>query len=424
MDFDPFEVTHRDGMAPPEGDTLATRCDEAAAYSVLHLITSLDVGGAELTLARLVSRLRTRGVRGTVVSLTRSGPVADRIRTAGIAVQSLGLQRGAVVPAAVFRLGRMLRRERPDVVQTWLHHADLLGTLAVWASGGRSSGRPALVWNVRASNVSAAHDKWLSAMTRRACAWLSRQPAAIIANSRAGVDAYQCLGYRSARWVVIPNGVDLDEFRPDPDARAAVRRELGIPEAAVIVGCVARLHPQKGHDVLLAAASTMLARVPALYLVLAGSGIEAASEPFRSWLRRLPDGAGSRVRLLGCRSDVPRIHAALDVACSASLFGEGFPNAVAEAMACGVPVVATDVGDTAHLVGNQELVVPPGDAAALAARCLELVGDEARRRRLGADARRRMEEAFAFDRTPAAYDELYREVLRREAARRPAPGRR
>jgi glycosyltransferase involved in cell wall biosynthesis len=419
MEFDSPEAVRPGKAAPREEDALARRCDRSAAYAVLHLITGLDVGGAELTLARLVSRLRTRGVRGTVVSLTRPGPVAERISAAGVPVRSLGVRRGALAPSAVFRLGRMLRRERPDVVQTWLHHADLLGTLAVWISA-RASARPALVWNVRASSVSRAHDKWLLAMTRRACAWLSRHPAAIVANSRAGVDAHVRLGYRTSRWVVIPNGVDLEEFRPDPDARAAVRRELGVPEAAVMVGCVARLHPQKGHDVFLAAASTMLARAPALHVVLVGSGVDAASEPFRSWLRRLPDGAASRVRLLGCRTDMPRIHAALDVACSASIFGEGFPNAVAEAMACGVPVVATDVGDTAHLVGNQGLVVPPGDAAVLAARCLDLVSDDERRRRLGAGARRRVEQAFAFDRTPVAYDELYRELLRPDSARPPA----
>jgi glycosyltransferase involved in cell wall biosynthesis len=409
---------NRAAGVPRDGDVLAERRDAAAAYGVLHLITGLDVGGAELTLARLVGRLRERGVRSTVVSLTGAGPVTARIREAGVAVRSLGLRHGAIAPGALLRLRDMVRRERPDVVQTWLYHADLAGTLAVWASE-RPSARPVLVWNVRASTASAAHDKWLSAMTRRACAWLSGRPTAIVANSRAGVDAHARLGYRPRRWVVIPNGVDLEEFRPDPATRLAVRRELGVPDAAPVVGLVARVHPKKGHDVFLAAAAAMLARAPSLHVLLAGSGVDAASEPFRSWLHALPDGAAGRVRLLGCRADVPRIQAALDVACSASLFGEGFPNVVAEAMACGVPVVATDVGDAARVVGDQGVIVPPGDAEALAARCLELLEDQDRRQRLGAGARRRIEESFAFDRTPAAYDALYRELLQSRAPRLP-----
>ncbi|MDR7420172.1 MAG: glycosyltransferase [Armatimonadota bacterium] len=407
------------GFVVCDRDASTDRRDPAAAYHVLHLITDLDVGGAELTLARVARRLQERCVRNTVVSLISPGPVADRLRAAGIPVRSLEMRRGAVAPGAVLRLREVLRRERPDVVQTWLHHADLLGTLAVWTSA-RASARPALVWNVRASTVSRLHDKWLSAATRRACAWLSRHPAAIVANSQAGVAVHRRFGYRAARWVVIPNGVDLWEFRPDPEARAAVRRELGVPEGAPLVGLVARLHPQKGHGVFLAASAAMLAQVPALHVLLAGAGVGPTCEPFLSWLHTLPDGARARVRLVGCRHDVRRIHATLDLACSASLFGEGFPNAVAEAMACGVPVVATDVGDTARIVADAGLVVPPGDAALLAAGCLELLKDDDRRRRLGAGARRRIEQAFPLDRMPAAYDALYRELLQSRAVRPPA----
>ncbi|MDR7420810.1 MAG: glycosyltransferase, partial [Armatimonadota bacterium] len=372
---------------------------------VVHLITALDVGGAELALARLLPGLRDRGIHNTVVSLTAPGRVALRIREAGVAVRSLGLRRGSVAPGAVFRLRRLLQAERPDILQTWMYHADLLGAVASWRRV-----RPALLWNVRASDVEMTRYGWLSAATRRTCAWLSRRPLAVVANSQAGIEFHQRLGYRPARWVMIPNGVDSREFRPDPVARASFRAELGIPGDAKLVGLVGRRDPMKGHDVFLEAARALMDRWPSLHVLLAGPGVEADVEPFASWSRALEPTVRQRVHLLGPRDDMPRLYAALDVACSASLFGEGFPNVIAEAMATGVPVVATAVGDAPHLVGDTGFIVPPGDAASLADRCGMLVGDDGRRRAMGEAARRRIVSLFGMDRVADAYARLYTEL--------------
>lgn len=381
-------------------------------YTIVHLITDLDVGGAELALARLLPALRERGIRSTVVSMTKPGPVASRIRQAGVAVHSLGMRRGVLDPAAVFRLRRLLRVEAPDVLQTWMYHADLLGAVAAWRRL-----RPALVWNVRASDVDMAHYGWLSAATRRACAWLSRYPDVVVTNSQAGIEFHERLGYRPGRWLMIPNGVDSAEFRPDPAARASLRSELGIPGDAKVVALVGRVDPMKGHDVFLAAASMLLNRCPSVHVLVAGPGVGADAEPFASWSKRLEPAARERVHLLGPRDDMPRIYAALDVACSASRFGEGFPNVIAEAMASGVPVVATAVGDARHVVADGGFVVPVGDPTALAGCCEMLLADEDRRREMGEAARRRIASSFGMQRFVDAYAGLYAELAAGRAAR-------
>lgn len=384
-------------------------------YSVVHLITDLDVGGAELMLARLVRGLQRRGVRNLVVSMTAPGAVAARIESAGVRVISLGLRRGAIAPGATVRLRRLLAVERPDIVQTWMYHADLLGTFAALPR------RPfALVWNLRASNIDMRRYRPLSGLVRAACAWLSRIPDVVVANAEAGVDYHARLGYRPRRWVVIPNGVDTEEFAPDPEAGRSFRREQGIPEAALVIGLVARRDPMKGHEVFLEAAARLLEAVPSLYVVLAGEGVTERDEPFRSWMGNVGRERARRVRLLGRRDDVPRIYCALDVAVSSS-FGEGFPNAVAEAMACGVPVVATSVGDTPRLAESAGRLVPPGDPAAIVHACAGILENEELRAALGYAARCRIRDLFGIGEAVRQYDSMYRALRTLGGPRRTPP---
>jgi glycosyltransferase involved in cell wall biosynthesis len=180
---------------------------------------------------------------------------------------------------------------------------------------------------------------------------------------------------------------------------------------------VGRVDPMKGHDVFLAAARKLLDRWPSVHVLVVGPGVGGGSKPFASWLERLEPAARRRVHLLGPRDDMPRVYAALDVACSASRFGEGFPNVVAEAMSSGVPVVATAVGDAPRVVGDGGLIVPAGDAAALAGCCDMLLRDEDRRREMGNAARRRIVSLFGMKQVVDAYVGLYAELAAARVAR-------
>lgn len=325
---------------------------------VLHLITGLARGGAETALSRLVGAKDPGGIEHVVVSMLDEGAIGAEIRAAGVTVHALGMRPGRPSARGLWALRRLLRRERPDIVQTWLYHADLLGTVATRGLGGAP-----LVWNIR-RGIAHREDygKTLFALIR-VLARLSRIPAAVIANSQAGRRAHEGFGYRPRRWAVIPNGVDTDRFGPDPEARDAVRREWGVGARERLVGFVGRLHTVKDPEGFLAAAGRIAKEVDDVRFVLVGDDPEGR----RPALDRVARDAGvaDRVVWAGPRSDMARVYNAFDLFALTS-HSEGFPNVVVEAMATGLPCVVTDVGDAAEIVGPTGAVVPPRDPEALA----------------------------------------------------------
>ncbi len=357
---------------------------------VLHLITGLGTGGAERMLTRLATRLDDPGITQGVISMTGPGTFGPTLAAAGVAVHDLGMARGSLDPRGLLRLIGLLRRERPDVLMTWLYHADFLGTVATLVPGTAR----ALVWNLRCSDMDAARYGRLS----RVLAAASRRPAVVLANSQAGQRFHSGLGYRPRAWRVIPNGIDTDVFRPVSGARAALRTAAGLPEEAMVLGVVARVDAMKGHDVFLRAFARLRARFPTVHAVLIGAGTPA-----------LPVVPG--VVALGERGDVQDLLPGLDGLVSPSLFGEGFSNVICEAMACGVPVVATEVGDAALIVGPTGRTAAPNDVAALTGAMEALVGlPTVERQALGAAARRRVSETWALPLVLERYAALFREL--------------
>lgn len=363
----------------------------------MHLITTLGSGGAEGMLHRLlIAEVEAGRPRPRVVSLMDEGVHGDSIRAAGITVDCLGMRSGRPSLRALSRLVRLLREERPDVIMTWLYHADLMGLLACLLAG-LSAQR--VVWNVRCSNMDfslyAPTTRWVV----RALALLSHLPGAVAVNARGGRNHHQHLRYRPRRWVYLPNGFDLDAWRPDPTDRLSVRRELALGEDEFAFGLVARLDPQKDHATFLSAAELAVAQSPDLRFVLMGEHSERVP---------VPDSIAGRVLALGRRSDVPRLLRGLDATVLSSAYGEGFPNVIGEAMATALPSIVTDVGDAAELVGESGLVVPPSAPKALAGAMLALAReDRATRRQLGCAARRRIQRDFSLDRVVARYRALW-----------------
>jgi glycosyltransferase involved in cell wall biosynthesis len=376
--------------------------------SVLCLITALTGGGAEMMLYRLLSRLDRTKFNAQVVSMMELGPVGEKIRTLGVPVRSLGMQQGKPSPLALARLAQWLKRDKPDVIQTWMYHADLLGSLAA-----KLVGNIAISWNIRHSDLSGKESKRLTHLTARLCAPLSRwAPQKIVCCSESARKVHADLGYAAEKMVVIPNGYDLDTFRPDNVARQAIRRELDIPESAPVIGLVGRFDPQKDHRTFLKAAGLFHRDKPDVRFILCGEEITPQNQTLMAWVDEM--GLHDCCHLLGRRDDIPRLTAAFDVAALSSSFGEAFPNVVSEAMSCGVPCVVTDVGDAALIVGETGVVVPTKDPAALAAgwrRLLDL--DIQVREQLGSAARQRVTERYNLPEIVSRYEQLFEELAGR-----------
>lgn len=372
---------------------------------VTFIITSLSTGGAEMMLHKLLQNMDCSRFESVVISLISKGEIGPRIEALGIPVYTMGMNPRLPNPLVLWRLARLLRQLRPDVVHTWMYHADLIGGLAARLAGCRR-----VIWCIRHSNLSKTQNKRSTLAVVALCARLSRWlPALILSCSQRASVVHAAVGYAAAKMQLIPNGFDLARFTPNADARASVRAELGLPAHALLVGVVARFDVQKNHLGFVQAAAQVLARLPQVHFVLAGTGVDAANAALGSAIAP-HQGLAAHMHLLGRCDDVPRLMAALDVLASPS-HGEAFPNVLGEAMACGVPCVVTDAGDSVEIVGSTGRVVAVADMAALAQQLQELLTLPVdARARLGQQARARVKANYDIRHVTALYQAVYERV--------------
>jgi glycosyltransferase involved in cell wall biosynthesis len=326
---------------------------------ILHIITGLGLGGAEATLNRLI--INSDKMDSTaVISLREDGIYADHLRDLGVTVHSLGMRKGRVTVKGLFMLYRHIKEYRPDVIQTWMYHADLIGGIA-----GRIAQTKPICWGIRHSDLDPIETKKSTRLVAKLCAitsgWI---PSKIISCSQVAIDFHIRYGYAANKFTVIPNGYDLNVVAPDIDTGNAIRSELSISNETPIIGMVARLNPQKDHANLIQAISILKQRNISLTCLLVGEGISNDNSTIYNSIKDA--GIEDSVKLLGPRRDVISIMNALDLHVLSSSFGEGFPNVVAEAMACGTPCVATDVGDAGLIIKDTGWIVPSKNSDALA----------------------------------------------------------
>ena len=369
---------------------------------ILHIINGLNGGGAETMLYKLLSHIDRAAFENEVVSLTDIGTIGKSIQALGVRVHALGMVRGLPMPGALWQLVSIIRSLRPHRIQGWMYHSNLAATVA-----GLLTPEPTQVlWNIRHTPYDFEDYKPITATTIRLGAYLSRFPAWILYNARTSAVYHEALGYDAARRMVLPNGFDMVQFAPSAESRASVRSELGVDQEALLVGLVARFHPQKDHRNFVQAAARFHAYAAKTHFLLCGDGITWENPELVGWI----EAAGIRdwCHLLGRRDDIPRLTAALDIASTASS-AEAFPNVIGEAMACAVPCVVTDVGDSAIIVGETGIVVPPKDPQALADGWRRLLLDMSREERLqlGLVARQRIRERYSLGKVVGQYERLY-----------------
>lgn len=373
---------------------------------ILHVITGLYTGGAEMMLAKLVERMALGKIESAVISLTNGGPLVESIAASGSSVTLLDMPRHGRSAAGFVRLVQAMRRHKPDLVQSWMYHANLLAGFAA-----KFAGQPPVIWGIRQSDLDPRISKLstirVAKMGARCSRWLPDKIVCCAENARI---VHEAMGYSPDRMLVIPNGFDLDQFRPDAEARQALRRELGLPDTASLIGLAARCDPQKDHRSFLAAAAIVHRQSPNTHLVLCGDGIDRSNATLAGWIAE--HELGAITHLLGPRTDMARIMAGCDVMVSSSAFGEGFPNVLGEAMAAGTPCVATDVGDSRLIIGDTGRTVPPRDPAALAGALQAILGlADGERRALRERARARIAERYSLAAVTAQYAALYRATV-------------
>jgi glycosyltransferase involved in cell wall biosynthesis len=362
--------------------------------SLLYVVGQLTRGGAEQQLYNLLSHL-TPGM--TVASLSPGGYWATPLRELGHRVIELQRQRRGDVRRA-WQVARQIMQRQPDIVHVFIDGiSGLYGRV-----GALLAGHDRVVVGER--NHPTHHPDWY----RRMLPWLNRRVAAVVCNSYAARDyLVERRMVSAAKSHVIPNGLDVAHWL----SLAANGGGFPWPEGwqgKTVVGMVARLKPQKNPQMFIRLAARVCQQRPGVRFALIGDG------PLRSELAALSDslGVAGCVWLAGERTDVPVLLGAMDMFVLTSRY-EGTPNAIMEAMAAGLPCVATDAGDSRYVVADQEtgFIVPVGDEAALAARVLDLAGDDTLRARLGQQGQDRIRTEFDIRAMVARYRDLYAQVL-------------
>jgi glycosyltransferase involved in cell wall biosynthesis len=370
---------------------------------ILHVITGLSDGGAEAVLYRLLAH----GPEGThhVISLTDEGKYSVRLRDAGVQVTVLGMPRGRITLRGFYKLWRVMLGTRPDAVQTWMYHADLLGGIAARLA------RVPVVWGIRNTILvpgrSARSTIWVASF----CALLSRWlPVKIVVCAAAAMTVHKAIGYDAQRMVIIPNGYDVSRFSPDAQARRQIREQWGIPHNVPLLGMVARFDPYKNHANLIVALARLHARGFEFCGVLIGTGVDSTNKTLMHLISS--GGLTEKVRLLGPLDNIPGVMNALDMHVLSSS-AEAFPNVLAEAMACGTPCVTTDVGDAAAILGDTGWRVPSGNPTALADAIEAALADWAHEERWLDRQRRcrqRICDEYALEKMVERYQEIWMEV--------------
>ena len=372
---------------------------------VIHIISSLDVGGAENMLCRLVTFDENVNICKHMVICLKSnvGVVGQRLEYSGIEVVSLNLESMWDFPSAFFKLCRILLAQRPDAVQTWMYHADLIGGISARLMGCRR-----VIWNIR--NTDIYFGRGISKKTKfivSVCAFLSKLvPTKIVSVAKSAADCHIRYGYDARKFIIIGNGFDVANIRPFKSTRDQFRKELGIQTDAVIIGSMARFNEYKDHYNFIQAASLCAHVNPEVYFLMAGKNVDFYNDILSDWVHS--SGFKDRFRLIGSCEDVTKFYSTIDMFCLHSL-SEGFPNVLGEAMSASVPCIATDVGDVNLILGDAGLIVPPQNAQALSdgmQRMLELT--YVQRAAIGLSGKHRIRNNWSLKKIWEAYMQIYR----------------
>lgn len=370
---------------------------------ILHVITGLSDGGAEAVLYRLCTS--DRSSEHVVVSLMDYGKYGPLLEDASVRVYSLNMPSGGVKLFALFKLFKLIKEFKPDVVQTWMYHADLIGGMIARMSGVKN-----VVWGVHHTNLVKGESSRTTILVAKLNAFLSCfVPRRIIYCASKSRQVQESVGFRKSIGEVVPNGYEIDDFSPKSSMRTSFRQEMMLSPESFLVGHVGRFDPQKDHETLLFAISSLNTTEKDFFTILVGSNLDDKNSILSRSISA--KNVERNVTLLGRRNDIPTVMNGFDLFVLSSSFGEAFPNVLNEAMACGVPCVTTDVGDAALIVGDTGWVVPPKSPTALANAIVEAMNEQRNNPQAWlarkSACRKRIVENFSIERMISEYHRVW-----------------
>ena len=373
---------------------------------VLHIITSSETGGAEIALEKLIKfHISSSKYFHKVISLKPLGDVGDRLRNEGIEVTSLHLKSFLFLPFSFFKLLFLIKKQKPDLIQTWLYHADLIGSFASFLLGFKK-----IIWNIRSSDALLGKGLSVSGyLSMKLCALISHHiPHTIISVAERAKDQHLKQGYCENKFKVIQNGFSLEEFNPKLGVTKNLREKIDLMQGFKIIGSVGRYNEYKDYKTLIAASEIMLSKRKDILFVLIGEGLEDSNKELRELL--INHGVDNNFRLLGKRNSINELILLFDVFCLHSV-SEGFPNVLGEAMSSGIPCVSTDAGDAGILLGDTGRLVEVGQPKQLSKALLEVLDLPPEKiKEISKLGRERIKSRFSINRIVKKYEELYEEI--------------
>lgn len=375
---------------------------------VLHVITNLEVGGAEAMLYKLLVRQERTQFASEVVSLISLGKFGPRIEALGIPCRALGFAGflGSII--GFFKLTALVMHSRPQIIHGWLIHGSVVASLSAIVVFVLAPSRPkiSVIWGIRNSVNNPNREGLFTRLCLKLGRWISKHPWMIIYNSTQGRIDYERLGFSPERTSIIPNGFETEPLNSPLSLKSEVEQRLNDPAVTHCIGTFARFHPMKGHLNLIQAAQVVTREFPNALFILAGRGVSDSNKILMEEIEAL--NLRKNFLLLGELGDVRILAPYLDLHVLPSSWGEGFPNVLGEMMLEGVPCVATMVGASQEIIGDAGLAVPASDPLALASaitKILHLSPDD--RSALGFKARQRILQNFSIDQVVKQYESLY-----------------
>jgi glycosyltransferase involved in cell wall biosynthesis len=324
---------------------------------VLHVITGLNDGGAEAVLHRLCAADTSN--THTVISMMDDGKYGSLLRELGVVVHTLDMSNGCMKMSAVFKLYKLVKVLKPDVVQTWMYHADFIGGVVARLAGVKN-----VVWGVHHTTLVKGESKRSTIIISRINAIISNfVPRKIIYCAKKSRETQEFIGFKQDKGVVVSNGYNINDFKPDLELGLKFRAEVGVAENEFLIGHVGRYDPLKDYNSLIASLAVLNSQGVSFKTVLVGTNLDNQNNNLTTDICQ--QGLEGKILLLGKRNDIPAVMNGFDLFILSSK-SEAFSNVLNEAMACGTPCVTTDVGDAAYIVGDTGWVAPPKSPEALA----------------------------------------------------------